>query len=147
MRMQAVVGIETCSSTVLCAAGAVSQGSLDPALVVTWHLMCRYELWCIARAAAARYCVLQCSVPKDAARAWNAARPTQQAYSEAVFRDLWSRYEEPDSWNRWDKPLFRVNGLEPEEAGSVLQVGLYLVPAEAALISLATLDEQATLQS
>ena len=89
--------------------------------------MRRYELWCIARAAAARYCVLQCSVPEDAARAWNAARPAQHAYSEAVFRDLWSRYEEPDSRNRWDKPLFRVNGLEPEEAGSVLQVGLHLV--------------------
>lgn len=88
--------------------------------------MCRYELWCIARAAAARYCVLQCSAPEDAARAWNAARPAQQAYSEAVFKDLWSRYEEPDSRNRWDKPLFRVNGLEPEEADSVLQVGLQL---------------------
>lgn len=108
------------------ATGAVSQGSLHPALVVTWHPWRRYELWCIARAAAARYCVLQCSVPEEAARAWNAARPAQQAYSEAVFRDLWSRYEEPDSRNRWDKPLFRVNGLEPEEAGSVLQVGLQL---------------------
>ena len=106
--------------------------------------MCRYELWCIARAAAARYCVLQCSAPEDAARAWNAARPAQQAYSEAVFKDLWSRYEEPDSRNRWDKPLFRVNGLEPEEADSVLQVGLQLGLASP---SPAPLNGQATPRS
>ena len=123
VQVQALVWVEACSIAVLRAAGVVPQYSIHPELVETWRPMCRYELWCIARAAAARYCVLQCSVPEDAARAWNTARPAQQAYSEAVFGDLWSRYEEPDSRNRWDKPLFRVNGLEPQEAGSVLQVG------------------------
>lgn len=86
---------------------------------------CRYELWCIARAAALRYCVLQCSAPEDTARAWNAARPAEEAYSEAVFHDLWRRYEEPDSRNRWDKPLFRIDAQRPEESTAVLQVTLH----------------------
>ena len=82
----------------------------------------RYELWCIARAAAARYCVLQCCVPEDTAKAWNAARPAEQGYSEEVFRDLWGRYEEPDSRNRWDKPLFRLDPQNAEQSATILQV-------------------------
>ena len=85
---------------------------------------CRYELWCIARAAAARYCVLQCSAPRETAEAWNAGRPAGEAYSEAVLSDLWSRYEKPDSRNRWDKPLFRLDAEKPEESSAVLQVEL-----------------------
>ena len=82
----------------------------------------RYELWCIARAAAARYCVLQCSAPRETAEAWNAVRPPAEAYSETVFADLWSRYEEPDSRNRWDKPLFRLDAGQAEESDAILQV-------------------------
>ncbi len=90
---------------------------------------CRYELWCIARAAAARYCVLQCSAPRETAEAWNAGRPPAEAYSEAVFTDLWRRYEEPDSRNRWDQPLFRLDAEKAEESSAILQVDLLTYPA------------------
>ena len=94
------------------------------------RMTCRYELWCIARAAAARYCVLQCSVPRETAETWNAGRPAAQAYSEAAFKDLWGRYEEPDSRNRWDKPLFRLNAAEnAENSSTILQVGQPRHPA------------------
>ena len=84
----------------------------------------RYELWCIARAASTRYCMVHCEAPEPAARAWNAARPAQDAYSGAVLDDLWRRFEEPDSRNRWDQPLFRVATAteEPESRAAVLQV-------------------------
>ena len=39
-----------------------------------------------------------------------------------MFSDLWSRYEEPDSRNRWDKPLFRLNADKAEDSSAVLQV-------------------------
>lgn len=66
--------------------------------------------------------MLQCSVPREAAEAWNAGRPAAEAYKEAVFSDLWGRYEEPDSRNRWDKPLFRLNADKAEDSSAVLQV-------------------------
>ncbi|CAL8466010.1 g5546 [Coccomyxa elongata] len=73
----------------------------------------RYELWCIARAAGTRCCVVHCKVPKETAWAWNKGRaPDEDAYSSAVFEDLWCRYEEPDARQRWDAPLFR---LAPDE--------------------------------
>ncbi len=67
---------------------------------------CRYEIWCIARAAATRSCVLHCDVPAQQCREWNAARPEQDAYSPAVFDDLAGRFERPDGRGRWDSPLF-----------------------------------------
>ena len=71
-------------------------------------LPCRYELWCIARAAGTRYCVVHCEVPNDTAQQWNTARPEDAAYSQNIFADLVSRFERPDSRNRWDKPLFTI---------------------------------------
>jgi len=38
----------------------------------------RYELWCIAKAAGTRYCVLWVHTPAETCRAWNAARPTAE---------------------------------------------------------------------
>ena len=84
---------------------------------------CRYELWCIARAAGLRYCMVHCDAPEQAAAAWNAVRPAQQAYSAAVFADLWGRFEEPDARNRWDQPLFRVaTASDAEGRNAALQV-------------------------
>jgi hypothetical protein len=34
----------------------------------------RYELWCIARAAGVRFCLVHCDAPPEDARRWNAAR-------------------------------------------------------------------------
>ena len=69
---------------------------------------CRYELWCIARAAATRYCVIHCELSAEVCRAWNSQR-NSPGYSAKVFEDLASRFEPPDTRNRWDTPLIRVN--------------------------------------
>ncbi len=45
-----------------------------------------------------------------------------------MFSDLWSRYEEPDSRNRWDKPLFRLDAEKTEDSSAVLQVELLEYP-------------------
>lgn len=76
----------------------------------------RYELWCIARTVATRYCLLNCNVPAERARAWNDARRVASApcYSAAVFEDLVRRFEAPSTRNRWDMPLFTARpGAEP----------------------------------
>ena len=41
-------------------------------------------MWCIARAAATRSCVLHCYMDVQHCRLWNAARPPDEAYSEQV---------------------------------------------------------------
>ena len=68
----------------------------------------RYELWCVARAVGAKYCVVYCATTAETARTWNAARNEADAYTHAVFEDLARRFEAPDSRNRWDKPLYEV---------------------------------------
>ena len=71
----------------------------------------RYELWCVARAAAARYCVIHVEVSDDKAKAWNSARSGDEdtmddVYSDAILQDLCFRFEQPVASNRWDSPLF-----------------------------------------
>jgi protein KTI12 len=76
----------------------------------------RYELWCIARSSATRYTVLHVDTLEDTCRAWNEDRRNTTttttddngAYSQAVVDDLLSRFERPDSKNKWDSPLFTV---------------------------------------
>lgn len=82
------------------------RGSLRPLRDHPRCQSCRYEIWCIARAAATRSCVLHCDVPAQQCREWNAARSEQDAYSPAVFDDLAGRFERPDGRSRWDSPLF-----------------------------------------
>ncbi|KAF4390706.1 hypothetical protein G4B88_015596, partial [Cannabis sativa] len=69
-----------------------------------------YELWCLARAAGIRYCVLFCDVEKTLCRKWNEERREkgQPSYDDKIFDDLSSRFETPDRRNRWDSPLFEL---------------------------------------
>lgn len=70
----------------------------------------RYELWCLARAAGIRYCVVFCDVEEPHCREWNRERMDrgEAAYDEKIFDDLVSRFERPDRRNRWDSPLFEL---------------------------------------
>lgn len=70
-----------------------------------WH---RYELWCIARALATRYAVLHCAAEPQHCTAWNAERLArgEPVYDQPVLDSLISRFEQPDSKNRWEAPLF-----------------------------------------
>jgi protein KTI12 len=73
----------------------------------------RYELWCLARQAATRFCVVHCDTPPDEARRRNESRRALGdesaewgGYDGATFDDLVYRFETPDGKNRWDAPLF-----------------------------------------
>lgn len=67
----------------------------------------RYQLYCITRAIGTPHCVVQCSLPVDTARKWNTQKEGD-SYSETLFEELYSRFEEPIDRNRWDSPLFTV---------------------------------------
>ncbi|KDP41289.1 hypothetical protein JCGZ_15696 [Jatropha curcas] len=70
----------------------------------------RYELWCLARAAGIRYCVLFCDAEDTQCQKWNEQRREkgEAAYDDAIFVDLARRFERPDRRNRWDSPLFEL---------------------------------------
>ncbi|KAL6751392.1 chromatin associated protein KTI12 [Haematococcus lacustris] len=82
----------------------------------------RYELWCLARAASTKYCMVHVDTSAEQCRAWNAGRGGE-GYADSMcvcraavsklgqgqgFEDLVSRFERPDMRNRWDAPLFTV---------------------------------------
>jgi len=69
---------------------------------------CRYELYCMAKSASTRYCVTHCELPTEVSRGWNTQRG-DGGYSPDVFEDLAGRFESPDTKNRWDVPLVRVD--------------------------------------
>ncbi|KAJ6798438.1 protein KTI12-like protein [Iris pallida] len=71
----------------------------------------RYELWCLARAAGIRYCVIYCDTGDDQCREWNNQRQenSQSAYDTKIFEDLVRRFERPERRNRWDSPLFELS--------------------------------------
>jgi len=105
----------------------------------------RYELWCIARQAGTRFCVVHCETPVEEARMRNAARRDRGGgvgggeeataaatknetssstsadaewggYDAAIFDDLVFRFERPDGKNRWDAPLFVLKPSERVES-------------------------------
>lgn len=91
----------------------------------------RYELWCLARAAGIRYCVLFCDVDEACCRKWNEERREKEepSYDDNIFEDLVRRFETPDRRNRWDSPLFELwpvrEGVEKSSA-AVVDVVSYL---------------------
>lgn len=71
----------------------------------------RYELFCVAKAASARYVVIHARAPPETCLAQDAARP--DAYGPALVAALIARFEEPSSRNRWDSPLHVVEMHRP----------------------------------
>ena len=78
--------------------------------------------------------MIHCNTPEDQARQWNARRSGDK-YTESTFDDLASRFEVPDSKNRWEQPLFRLTPVAPDltsllqvdEVSSVLLVAFCLI--------------------
>ncbi|KAH8496562.1 hypothetical protein Peur_054824 [Populus x canadensis] len=70
----------------------------------------RYELWCLARAAGIRYCVLFCDAEETQCKKWNEQRreKCEATYDDTIFEDLIRRFEKPDRRSRWDSPLFEL---------------------------------------
>ncbi|KAM7484419.1 hypothetical protein LguiA_000428 [Lonicera macranthoides] len=91
----------------------------------------RYELWCLARAAGIRHCVLYCDVEDTHCRKWNEERIEKEepSYNGKIFEDLIRRFEKPDRRNRWDSPLFELwpskDGIENSSA-AILDAVSYL---------------------
>lgn len=91
----------------------------------------RYELWCLARAAGIRHCVLYCDVEDTHCRKWNEERIEKEepSYNGKIFEDLVQRFEKPDRRNRWDSPLFELwsskDGIENSSA-AILDAVSYL---------------------
>lgn len=91
----------------------------------------RYELWCLARAAGIRYCVLFCDAEETHCRKWNEERREkgEAAYSDKIFEDLVRRFETPERRNRWDSPMFELwphkEGIEKTSA-AILDAVSYL---------------------
>ncbi|RXH69993.1 protein KTI12 homolog isoform X1 [Malus sylvestris] len=91
----------------------------------------RYELWCLARAAGIRYCVLFCDADETHCRKWNEERREkgEAAYSDKIFEDLVRRFETPERRNRWDSPMFELwphkEGIEKTSA-AILDAVSYL---------------------
>lgn len=68
----------------------------------------RYELFCLCKAEKTLHCIVQCCYPKETCWKWNDTRPDNERYTREIFDSLMMRFEEPDSRNRWDSPLFTV---------------------------------------
>ncbi|CAI7921126.1 unnamed protein product [Closterium sp. NIES-54] len=84
----------------------------------------RYELWCLARAAATKYCVVHCDVAAETAREWNDRRREggEPCYAPHVLEDLLGRFERPVGRNRWDSPLFELHPATEQAAEEVERV-------------------------
>lgn len=68
----------------------------------------RYELYCMTKANKTTQCTVLCCAPKQLSKEWNVKRSKVEQYSDEVYEALALRFEEPDSRNRWDSPLFTV---------------------------------------
>ncbi|XP_011699562.1 PREDICTED: protein KTI12 homolog [Wasmannia auropunctata] len=68
----------------------------------------RYEIYCTTKLYKTPQCTLHCNLPIEQARLWNNKRPDLDRYDENIFDALVSRYEAPDTTNRWDCPLFTI---------------------------------------
>lgn len=71
----------------------------------------RYELWCLARAVSAKYCLLFINTSQQICQIRN---QEQELYSVELFEDLWNSFETPDSRNRWECPLFSISDCKEE---------------------------------
>jgi len=77
----------------------------------------RYELHCISKAAGEKHAILWVLNRLSVVQQWNKGsnshipekKKRQQHYSPELLQELISRYEPPDSRNRWDQPLFTVD--------------------------------------
>ncbi|KAJ6805541.1 protein KTI12-like protein [Iris pallida] len=88
----------------------------------------RYELWCLARAAGIRYCVIYCDTVDDHCREWNNQRQEngQSSYDTNIFEDLVRRFERPDRRNRWDSPLFELCPSKDNSSPVIAEAVSYL---------------------
>ncbi|XP_072291835.1 protein KTI12 homolog [Eucyclogobius newberryi] len=69
----------------------------------------RYELFCLIKHTQTPHCLIYCLTSPEVGSKWNSQRDVSERYSQEIFDALVLRFEEPDSRNRWDSPLFTVH--------------------------------------
>ncbi|XP_020776409.1 protein KTI12 homolog [Boleophthalmus pectinirostris] len=69
----------------------------------------RYELFCLIKHAQTPHCLVYCLTSPETSSKWNSERDVSERYSQEIFDALILRFEDPDSRNRWDSPLFTVH--------------------------------------
>ncbi|XP_013185913.1 protein KTI12 homolog [Amyelois transitella] len=84
----------------------------------------RYELYCASKASKSTQCTVYTIRNHEEAWADNQKRPeSEEPYTEEVFNALSRlRFEEPNSNNRWDSPLFTVQPADTLDLDSVYKV-------------------------
>lgn len=94
----------------------------------------RYELWCLARGAGIRYCMLYCDAEIVHCKTWNEERREKVkaavAYDDNIFEDLARRFEKPDKRNRWDSPLFVLRPFDDgigKSSAAIVDAAGYLI--------------------
>uniref|UniRef100_A0A0X3PVK7 Protein KTI12 homolog n=2 Tax=Schistocephalus solidus TaxID=70667 RepID=A0A0X3PVK7_SCHSO len=65
----------------------------------------RYELYCTAKSMRHQQAILHCTTGLDTCREINTALGR---YPEAVFSEVVTRFERPNSSSRWDNPLYEI---------------------------------------
>lgn len=88
----------------------------------------RYELFCVSKHVKSTQCVVLCDTPPETAKTWNSTREESERYSEEVFDALVMRFEQPDSQNRWDQPLFSLLPDDPLPTQHILDTLVHRKP-------------------
>jgi protein KTI12 len=84
----------------------------------------RYEIYCATKAARTTQLTIYCAIDREKSWNFNENRADEEEkYTKEVFDALWMRYEEPNSSNRWDSPLFTVT---PDESLNVDEIYSFL---------------------
>ncbi|KAH0947376.1 hypothetical protein HN011_008496 [Eciton burchellii] len=68
----------------------------------------RYEIYLMSKLYKTPQCTLYCDIPIEHAWLLNEKRAESEQYNREVFDGLITRYEMPNSKNRWDAPLYAV---------------------------------------
>ncbi|KJH49204.1 chromatin associated protein KTI12 [Dictyocaulus viviparus] len=76
----------------------------------------RYELFLIAKLYKTTFAVVHCSADINTCLWLNAEKEEHMRYEESVINDLISRYEKPNTSNRWDSPLFEIKTGKKERS-------------------------------
>ncbi|VDM62489.1 unnamed protein product [Angiostrongylus costaricensis] len=76
----------------------------------------RYELFLLAKLCRTTYAVVHSGADESTCKWLNKQKEEHVRYKETTIDDLITRYEKPDSRNRWDSPLFEVKiGKIPDD--------------------------------
>lgn len=66
----------------------------------------RYQLHCEVKNIGTSFCLIQTLCPLEKIKEWNGKNSLP--WDETLLNELIQRYEEPNSQNRWDSPLFAL---------------------------------------